>query len=126
MKKITSVFLICLAMMFGTGLVATADEEAGFEAPEDGLSINYIKGHSERDLSVEFNHSSHEGYDCSECHHKTKGLREDEPPKSCAACHNDKSPTWKADRYTTADGAPTGFDATKAYDKIKHPNPQSE
>ena len=43
--------------------------------------------------------------------------------KSCVLCHNDKSPTWKPDRYTTKDGKKVGFDADKAYDKIKHPNP---
>jgi len=44
--------------------------------------------------------------------------------KSCAQCHNEQSPTWKADRYTTKDGKKVGFDAELAYQKIKHPNPK--
>ena len=43
--------------------------------------------------------------------------------KSCTKCHNDKSPTWKPDRYTAKDGTKVGFDEEQAYDKIKHPNP---
>jgi len=44
--------------------------------------------------------------------------------KNCELCHNDQSPTWKADRYTTKDGKKAGFDAEQAYEKIKHPNPK--
>jgi hypothetical protein len=43
--------------------------------------------------------------------------------KSCVLCHNDTSPTWKADRYTTKDGKKVGFDKDLAYEKIKHPKP---
>jgi hypothetical protein len=43
---------------------------------------------------------------------------------SCAKCHNETSPTWKADRYTAKDGKKVGFDAEQAYEKIKHPNPK--
>lgn len=42
----------------------------------------------------------------------------------CAKCHNDQSPTWKADRYTTKDGKKVGFDLDQAVEKIKHPNPK--
>ncbi len=85
MKNISAVFLIFIAILAGTGLVAWAEGE--FEAPDDGLEINHIEGNSERDLSVMFNHSSHESYDCSECHHKMKLLKEGEAPRSCATCH---------------------------------------
>ncbi len=44
--------------------------------------------------------------------------------KSCELCHNEQSPTWKADRYTTKDGKKAGFDVEQAYEKIKHPNPK--
>jgi len=44
--------------------------------------------------------------------------------KSCDQCHNEQSPTWKTDRYTTKDGKKVGFDAELAYEKIKHPNPK--
>lgn len=43
--------------------------------------------------------------------------------KSCEKCHNDESPTWDPEKYTTKDGTKTGFDVDQAYDKIKHPNP---
>ena len=43
--------------------------------------------------------------------------------KSCELCHNEQSPAWKADRYTTKDGKKVGFDVEQAYDKIKHPDP---
>lgn len=46
--------------------------------------------------------------------------------KSCTLCHNDTSPTWKADRYTMADGTTTGFDVEQAYEKIKHERPAAE
>ncbi len=43
--------------------------------------------------------------------------------KSCTLCHNEQSPAWKADRYTTKDGKKVGFDVEQAYEKIKHPDP---
>lgn len=45
--------------------------------------------------------------------------------KNCARCHNETSPTWKADRYTKKDGTKVGFDVEQAYEKIKHPRPKS-
>ena len=44
--------------------------------------------------------------------------------KSCNLCHNDQSPTWKADRFTTKDGKKVGFDFEQAYEKIKHSDPK--
>ncbi len=88
MKKIFSIFLVFIALTLGSTLVVASDEEGGFEAPDDGLSINYIKGHSERDLAVEFNHSSHEDYDCYDCHHKVQKAKKAEGPQSCAVCHD--------------------------------------
>ncbi|MCF7839062.1 MAG: cytochrome c family protein [Candidatus Marinimicrobia bacterium] len=80
-----------------------------------------------------------DGVQCESCHgagknYKSKQIMEDRAQciengmvypatKSCAKCHNDASPTWKPDRYTTKDGKPTGFDVEQAFDKIKHPNP---
>jgi cytochrome c553 len=46
--------------------------------------------------------------------------------QSCEMCHNDSSPTWKADRYTKKDGSKVGFDPEQAWEKIKHPNPKSK
>ncbi|TPW17149.1 MAG: cytochrome c-554 [bacterium] len=43
--------------------------------------------------------------------------------ESCTLCHNDKSPTWNAEKYTLKDGKKVGFDYEQAYEKIKHPDP---
>jgi len=43
--------------------------------------------------------------------------------QSCEKCHNNKSPTWNPERYTTKDGKKVGFDADQAFKKIEHPNP---
>lgn len=80
-----------------------------------------------------------EGVTCESCHgpgknYKAKSVMEDHAKcleggmiypatKSCELCHNDKSPTWKADRYTTKDGKKVGFDVEQAYEKVKHPDP---
>lgn len=44
---------------------------------------------------------------------------------SCTQCHNEQSPTWKADKYTTKDGKKAGFDVEQAAAKIAHPNPKA-
>ncbi|MDY0374311.1 MAG: cytochrome c3 family protein [Desulfobacterium sp.] len=87
MKNLSAGFLVFIAIMATTCLVVWA--QGDFEAPDDGLEINYIEGNSERDLSVMFNHSSHESYDCAECHHKMHQLKEGQPPRSCATCHTE-------------------------------------
>lgn len=80
------------------------------------------------------------GVSCQSCHgpgadYKKKSIMESHEEsiangmvypakeKSCTLCHNDTSPTWKPDRYTTASGAKTGFDVDQAYEKIKHERP---
>ena len=80
-----------------------------------------------------------EGVSCESCHGAGKAYKKKSTmqsrdksiaagmvypaTKSCVKCHNDKSPTWKPDRYTDKDGKKVGFDADKAYAKIKHPDP---
>jgi hypothetical protein len=80
-----------------------------------------------------------EGVSCESCHgpgknYKSKTVMEDQKQAiaagmvhpataSCTMCHNDQSPTWKADGYTTKDGKKVGFDPDQAYEKIKHPDP---
>jgi hypothetical protein len=63
-----------------------------FYAPEDELWINFIQGHSDKDLDVAFNHYSHEGYDCIECHHRMGELKGQASPRSCSECHDNYSP----------------------------------
>jgi hypothetical protein len=43
--------------------------------------------------------------------------------KVCVKCHNEESPTWNPERYTTADGKKVGFDFKQADAKIAHANP---
>ena len=80
-----------------------------------------------------------DGVVCESCHgpgktYMAKSIMEDKQKayaaglihpatQSCERCHNDTSPTWKADRYTTKDGKKVGFDVEQAYEKIKHPVP---
>jgi hypothetical protein len=45
--------------------------------------------------------------------------------KLCLTCHNDQSPSWKADRFTTKDGKKVGFDYEACWDKIKHVVPKA-
>ncbi len=100
MKNKLIVYLFAALLTLGIGLVVQAqdtDSEAEdaeaieFEAPEDGLEINFIKGHSDQDHSVTFNHSSHD-FDCIDCHHKMAELKGQKPPRSCATCHDNFSP----------------------------------
>ena len=76
---------------------------------------------------------------CESCHgpgkkYKSKTTMEDREKciangmiypamKSCELCHNEESPSWDPERYTTKDGKKVGFDVEQAYEKIKHPNP---
>ena len=80
-----------------------------------------------------------EGVTCESCHgpgknYKSKAVMEDQKQAiaagmispataSCTLCHNDQSPSWKADRYTTKDGKKVGFDLDQANEKIKHLDP---
>ena len=80
-----------------------------------------------------------DGVTCESCHgagknYKSKTMMADRAQcvangmvypatKSCERCHNDQSPSWKPERYTTKDGKKVGFDAEQAYEKIKHPDP---
>ncbi len=82
-----------------------------------------------------------EGVSCESCHGPGKNYKKKETmkdrdasiaggmvypskEKSCTLCHNDQSPTWKADRYTKPDGTTTGFDVDQAYEKTKHERPK--
>ena len=46
--------------------------------------------------------------------------------KLCVTCHNDQSPAWKPDRFTTKDGKKVGFDYAACWEKIKHPLPKEQ
>lgn len=81
-----------------------------------------------------------EGVSCESCHgagknYKAKEVMTDKAAakaaglmdpgdQNCVKCHNEESPSWKADRYTTKDGKQVGFDLEQAFEKIKHPLPK--
>ena len=46
--------------------------------------------------------------------------------KLCLTCHNDESPSWNPERYTTKDGKKVGFDFETAWGRIKHPVPKKK
>jgi len=46
--------------------------------------------------------------------------------KLCRTCHNEQSPTWDPNRYTTKDGKKVGFDYETAWKKIAHPVPDKD
>lgn len=82
-----------------------------------------------------------DGVSCESCHgpgknYKSKTTMEDHQKciaagmiypatTSCTQCHNEQSPTWKTDRYTTKDGRKVGFDLEQAAAKVAHPNPKA-
>ncbi|MBM3888062.1 MAG: hypothetical protein FJ388_02930 [Verrucomicrobia bacterium] len=45
--------------------------------------------------------------------------------QSCTRCHNEQSPAWKPDRYTTQDGRKVGFDIAQSATRIAHARPQT-
>ena len=88
MKNKSIACLISALVFLGMVLTAQAwaQEPESFDPPEDGLEINYL--HGKNDQSVEFNHSSHESFECADCHHRMNKGKETQAPQSCAACHN--------------------------------------
>ena len=85
-KKIITILAV-LALGICLSVQADNQETLSFDPPDDGLEINHIPGHSDRDLSVEFNHSSHENFSCQDCHHRMAELKGQSAPRSCAADH---------------------------------------
>lgn len=82
MKKL---FIMCLLCMGITIMAMGASAQEEYTAPDDDLLINYIKGNSKKNLGVVFNHSSHENYECVDCHHNIKKAGK---PTSCSTCHD--------------------------------------
>ena len=84
-----NLFIVCLLCMGMTVIAMAANAEEAPEAPQDEIMINFIKGNSKDDLGVAFNHTSHENYECIDCHHD---LKKSKVPTSCSTCHTDFSP----------------------------------
>lgn len=127
--------------VLGSDEAKAAAKKLGIDDPQKSgkclkchsTAYNWTETVQSEDVAVE------DGVTCESCHgpgkdYKSKSVMEDRnkciengmvypATKSCTKCHNDTSPTWKADRYTTKDGKKVGFDVDQAYEKIKHPNP---
>ena len=83
-----------------------------------------------------------DGVQCETCHgpgqdYKTLKIMKDRSlalnaglmigdEKLCITCHNEQSPAWKPDRFTTKDGKKVGFDYAACWEKIKHPLPKEQ
>jgi hypothetical protein len=127
--------------LLGTAEAKEAGAKVGVDDPQN--SGKCLKCHStayvwSEELKAE-KVPVEDGVTCESCHgpgknYKSKSVMEDREQciangmvypatKSCTRCHNDTSPTWKPDRYTTKDGEKVGFDVEQAFEKIKHPNP---
>jgi len=44
--------------------------------------------------------------------------------ETCTKCHNEESPNWDPNKYTTKEGKKVGFYFEEAKEKIKHPIPE--
>lgn len=129
--------------VLGTPEAKAAGAKLGIDDPQKSgkclkchsTAYNFTETVATADIPVE------EGVSCESCHgpgknYKKKEIMKDRAQsiangmvhpakeKSCTKCHNDSSPTWKADRYTLKDGTKTGFDVEQAYEKIKHELPK--
>jgi hypothetical protein len=84
--------------------------------------------------------SIEDGIQCERCHgpgenYKVKEIMKEKAKaiaaglvigdrKLCLECHNDKSPTWKPDRFTNKEGQKVGFDYDQCWPKIAHMRPK--
>jgi hypothetical protein len=127
----------------GSGKAKEVAAALGIEDPQStgkclkchSTAYYFTEERQSKDLNVE------DGVSCQSCHgpgadYKKKSIMENREEsiangmvypakeKSCTLCHNEGNPTWKPDRYTTADGRKVGFDPIQAYEKIKHENPE--
>lgn len=127
----------------GTPEAKEAGKKVGVDDPQKSgkclkchsTAYNFTETVQTEEIPVE------EGVSCESCHGPGKNYKKKETmkdrklaiengmihpalEKSCTKCHNDTSPTWKADRYTKADGTKVGFDPEQAYKKIAHDLPK--
>lgn len=82
-----------------------------------------------------------DGIQCESCHGPGKDYRKKKimleveeakkkglilpDEKTCIQCHNDKSPAWNPNLYTTPEGKKVGFYFEEAKKKIEHPTPEA-
>ncbi len=101
----------------------------------------HVTGHGLPKEKFDSSFSIEEGVGCEACHgpgsdyRPMKVMKDHEasiaaglifPVKEehCRKCHNEESPGWKPEKYTTEDGKKVGFDFKAAFAQIKHPVPK--
>jgi hypothetical protein len=83
-----------------------------------------------------------DGVQCETCHgpgddYKGKSTMKDKEKaiangliigdkETCLTCHNDESPSWDPERFTTKDGKKVGFDYELLWPRIAHPIPEDD
>jgi len=126
----------------GTPEAKAAAEKAGVTgSPQDApecLSCHVTAFSKDKPLPAKI--TKENGVQCESCHGpaslhvqdgKAKMMKKDDTvdmaahikkgdEATCRTCHNEKSPTWNPERYTTKDGAKVGFDYEQAWKKIEH------
>ncbi len=128
----------------GTPEAKAAGAKAGVDNPQ--TSGKCLKCHSTAynwtETAQTEKITAEDGVTCESCHgpgknYKAKAVMESRDEsvkngmvypatKNCQNCHNDKSPTWNPEKYTTKDGKKAGFDVEQAVKKIEHPNPAAK
>ena len=109
------------------------------ESPEC-LRCHVTAYNSENDPPVPAKIAMKDGVQCEMCHGPASlhvKMKKDttvdmsahitRPDEStCRKCHNEESPTWDPERYTSEDGTKSGFDFKQAWKKIEHVIPGKE
>jgi hypothetical protein len=119
-------------------------KKVGVDAPEksDKCLKCHATGHGVPAEFLKSGFKIEDGVQCESCHgpgedYMDKKIMKDRKKaeslglvvgdeKTCLGCHNDTSPTWKADRYTTKDGKKVGFDYETMWPKVAHPRPKDD
>jgi hypothetical protein len=117
-------------------------EERGLGDPQqvDDCVKCHVTAHGVPDTQVSRKFDRTAGVQCESCHGAGKDYRKKkvmidrdlavskglvlQSAEVCTTCHNDESPAWDPERYTSADGSKTGFDYDEALKKIGHPVPE--
>ena len=105
----------------------------------DACLACHTTAHAEPKDRIARSYKAEEGVTCEACHgpgsiYRRKEIMLDhkkalangmlEPgAETCAACHNERSPSWNPSRYTLAGGQKVGFDFAQAKARIAHPVP---
>jgi YD repeat-containing protein len=117
-----------------------AERGLGDPQTEDECVKCHVTGHGVEPARLARAFDKTMGVQCESCHgagrdYRKKKIMVDQElavskglvlqsPEVCLACHNDESPAWKPDRYTTTDGRKVGFDYDQAVRLIAHPVPE--